>query len=97
MGAIALVRCPKCGYESSDLFGIGGDCGMMDNLVVTVVCPKNALLVDTNAASVIGAQDQHEYVAPPYRPGPCPKGNCRSRTHPAWDPETAMCPVCGNE
>ena len=27
MGSISVVRCSQCGYESGQLFGVGGDNG----------------------------------------------------------------------
>lgn len=96
MGTITSVRCASCGYQEPALSGVGGSVGFAAQLMVTAVCTKNARLVDTDAGG-LGPGDLDRYLdedVPP-KPGRCPKRNCRSRTHAAWDPKTAVCPACG--
>ena len=95
MGEILAVHCPHCGYSEESLFGVGGDIGMMGELVVTAVCTKNGRLVDTDAGSAFDPERPGQYKNGPFLPGRCPEGNCGSRNHVAWDPETAICPACG--
>ncbi len=50
MGSMSVVRCPDCGYESGELFGMGGNYETgMDRLIITVACPSDHDLHDTVA------------------------------------------------
>ncbi len=94
MGQGYEIFCPHCGYRT-EVYGVGGQCGMMGYVNVTVTCPKNKCLVDTDAGNVMEGTVEYLDDGVTYRPGRCPKRNCRSRTHQIWDLGTAICPVCG--
>ncbi len=97
MGTMTSVRCRACGYREHALYGVGGDCGMTGELVVTAVCTESKRLVDTvppGQGSFSWVERIRELDAP-LPVGPCPEKQCGSTTHEAWNDQMATCPACG--
>jgi hypothetical protein len=97
MGAVVKVRCQKCRFTSRELFGIGGDYGMTGEVALTVLCTKGRKLVDVEVPSLnVARGDQVPSVTSAWPPtAPCPIKGCGATDHKPWDPETAVCPSCG--
>lgn len=91
MGQGTSIRCEQCGY-SEQLFGVGGQIGMMGCPVWTVACPKVRRLIDVWAPDDPVSRERYWYrtersdmdVA-------CPE--C-GEVHEVWDPDEAQCPAC---
>lgn len=93
MGSISRVRCRKCGFDSGDLLGVGGDVGFAGRPVWTVWCDTEHSLTDVWAserpASKKGYLLKISIPEPKVR---CP--HCR-KVHRVWNPKTGICPKCG--
>ena len=93
MGCMSKVQCCKCGYDSGDLVGVGGDIGYIGRPVWTVYCDKQHSLVDVWASESAASKKRYWYKIPvPVPQIRCP--HCR-KIHEVWDPQTGICPKCG--
>jgi hypothetical protein len=98
MGLMANVRCRRCGFNVTGLHGLGGDFGFSGDVVLTVVCPtRGGKLADVTVPDLNVARGD---TVPPldakWPPtAPCPTKGCRAKNHAPWDPETGVCPSCG--
>jgi hypothetical protein len=97
MGSIAIVRCSKCRFKSREVCGLRGDYGFSGEVVVTVICTKRRKLVNVGVPGLNVAMGG---TVPPINgpwpsTTPCPTRGCGATDHRPWDPETAICPSCG--